>query len=243
MKELGGNTILIDATVDIKDLKKLQDKDFWALTLMNIVTELGLTYINGIEEKFNIKDSKEDGGISATAILLESHISVHTWPEHSYFRLELSSCRKDISVDKLIANIQKKIECTISVATNEWQFNNKKIPFGWHISLDLKDCNDLIQSKESLRTYVSELCRLLEMKTYGKCLIEYFGEASDKTAGYSLFQFIETSAITGHFSNAYHTAYIDIFSCKPYDYAKVIKFTSDFFGTLLIDCKCNTRYL
>lgn len=68
------------------------------------------------------------------------------------------------------------------------------------------------------------------MKKYGKTWIPYFGHKKPHTKGYSLVQLIETSSITGHFSEAKKSAYINIFSCKPYDRKKAREFTAKFFG-------------
>ncbi|MCI5219805.1 MAG: hypothetical protein D3914_11620 [Candidatus Electrothrix sp. LOE2] len=54
------------------------------------------------------------------------------------------------------------------------------------------------------------------MKAYGDPLIVHFAEHSYEAAGYSLVQLIETSAITGHFSDNNRDAYLDIFSCKEF---------------------------
>ena len=36
----------------------------------------------------------EGGGISATVLLMESHVSIHTWPEHGFFSFDLYTCGK-----------------------------------------------------------------------------------------------------------------------------------------------------
>jgi S-adenosylmethionine/arginine decarboxylase-like enzyme len=67
------------------------------------------------------------------------------------------------------------------------------------------------------------------MKQYGKTLLPYFGEKAPHTKGYSLVQLIETSSITGHFSDFWSTAYINIFSCKKYNHLIAKEFTRKFF--------------
>lgn len=66
------------------------------------------------------------------------------------------------------------------------------------------------------------------MKRYGDCQITYFGE-DEKVAGYSLTQFIETSLVSGHFADVDNSAYIDVFSCKPYNPIDAVNFTKNFF--------------
>ena len=88
----------------------------------------------------------------------------------------------------------------------------------------------VVRSARKLREFVNQMCRLLEMKKYGKTHTPYFGLNEPHTAGYSLLQFIETSSITGHFSELTNSAYLNIFSCKPFDTKLAARFTQAFFG-------------
>lgn len=106
----------------------------------------------------------------------------------------------------------------------------KKKMFGTELILDLFGCNlKIISSRKKLREYTDTLCKLIKMEKYGKPLIVYFGEKNPYTKGYSLVQLIETSSITGHFSDLWNTAYINIFSCKPFDPKITKEFTRKFF--------------
>ncbi|MCM8813314.1 MAG: S-adenosylmethionine decarboxylase [Candidatus Omnitrophica bacterium] len=117
-----------------------------------------------------------------------------------------------------------------------------KKTYGFELVMDLYGCNlDVLSSKKKLQEYVDTLCGLIEMKKYGKTLIPYFGENEEYTKGYSLVQLIETSSITGHFSEAWKTAYINVFSCKPYDHVLAKKFTKDFFQAARMKARLLTR--
>ncbi|MDD5069381.1 MAG: S-adenosylmethionine decarboxylase [Candidatus Omnitrophica bacterium] len=106
----------------------------------------------------------------------------------------------------------------------------KKGIFGHELIMDLYECDvEIITSKKKLKQYVDELCDLIKMVKYGKTLLPYFGEKAEFTKGYSLVQLIETSSITGHFSDYWKTAYLNVFSCKEYDAEKAKTFTKDFF--------------
>ena len=110
--------------------------------------------------------------------------------------------------------------------------NEKTIKiFGYHASFDLGGCNDRISSEQDLKEYAFELCKVIKMKPYGEPLIPYFGHKSKTTKGYSLLQFVETSSITGHFSEHYKSAHIDIFSCKKFDADVAMLFTKKFFDS------------
>lgn len=106
-----------------------------------------------------------------------------------------------------------------------------KITFGWELILDLYGCDpETIRSEEAIRRFPRELCKVIDMVPYGEPQTPYFGLNNEHTKGYSLLQFIETSSITGHFSEEVGAIYINIFSCKPYDRKKAERFTKEFFG-------------
>ncbi|MCK9615143.1 MAG: S-adenosylmethionine decarboxylase [Candidatus Omnitrophica bacterium] len=107
----------------------------------------------------------------------------------------------------------------------------KKV-FGYELVMDLSECDlSVMRSKKKLAEYVNKLCKLIKMKKYGKVQLPYFGLEKPQTKGYSLLQFIETSSITGHFSEYWRKSYINIFSCKPYNHRLAANFTKEFFGT------------
>ena len=102
--------------------------------------------------------------------------------------------------------------------------------YGYELIMDLYGCDiNIISSKKKLQEYTDKLCELIKMEKYGKALIPYFGKNKEYTKGYSLVQLIETSSITGHFSDNWKTAYINIFSCKKYNHLIAKKFTKEFF--------------
>jgi S-adenosylmethionine/arginine decarboxylase-like enzyme len=102
--------------------------------------------------------------------------------------------------------------------------------FGYELIMDLSGCGlNIIKSRKKLKEYVDRLCKLIDMKQYGKTLIPHFGHSEPQTAGYSLVQLIETSSITGHFSELWLKSYINIFSCRTFDRKKAAAFTKAFF--------------
>jgi len=105
-----------------------------------------------------------------------------------------------------------------------------KQQWGYHSCIDLYDCNPAtIRDAEKIKQFVAEVCRLIDMKRFGETTVVHFGE-DERVAGYSMTQLIETSLISGHFANLTNTAYLDIFSCKYYDYQKASDFAKNFFG-------------
>ncbi len=118
----------------------------------------------------------------------------------------------------------------------------KKKIYGYELVMDLEGCaKEVLTSRRKLKEYVDKLCKLIKMKPYGKTLIPHFGTKVSFTKGYSLVQLIETSSITGHFSEFWRTAYINIFSCKKYNHDLAKKFTHQFFKANGIKTKFITR--
>lgn len=106
----------------------------------------------------------------------------------------------------------------------------KKKIYGYELVMDLYGCQRrILTSKTKLQEYTDKLCKLIKMKKYGKTLLPYFGKQRAFTKGYSLVQLIETSSITGHFSDYWGRAYINIFSCRKFDHKIAREFTRQFF--------------
>jgi len=114
--------------------------------------------------------------------------------------------------------------------------------FGYELVLDLFECDKkIITSRVKLQVYVNKLCKLIKMKKYGETLLPYFGEKEEFTKGYSLVQLIETSSITGHFSDYWQTAYINIFSCRKYNHTLAQNFTREFFKAKQVNARLLIR--
>jgi S-adenosylmethionine/arginine decarboxylase-like enzyme len=113
------------------------------------------------------------------------------------------------------------MNCRLSPTGQSW---------GLLASIDLFGCNEKVNNGQAIKNYVIKLCDVIHMKRYGDCHLELFGEAGTPLAGYSMFQFIETSCISGHFSESDHSAYIDVFSCADFDPETVKAYTMEYFG-------------
>ncbi len=112
--------------------------------------------------------------------------------------------------------------------------------WGYHLILDCKGCSkESVTSKENLAVFVKTLVTAIDMKAYGEPVIEHFATHEPCATGFSLVQLIETSAITGHFVDITGDAYIDIFSCKPFDIEVAKKVINHFFTPQ----KIKTTYL
>ena len=110
--------------------------------------------------------------------------------------------------------------------------------WGYHLILDCKSCDkDVITNKEKLTNFSNELVRAIRMKKYGEPILEHFAAHDEAAAGYTLVQLIETSNITGHFSDLTGDVYLDIFSCKYFDRDEAMAVVSNLLSPQTIKAK------
>ena len=72
------------------DYEKLNDESFLRCTLNNAAKLANATVLNLISNKF------EPQGVTAIALLAESHISIHTWPEAHYSAVDIFTCGQNM---------------------------------------------------------------------------------------------------------------------------------------------------
>ncbi|MFA5271817.1 MAG: S-adenosylmethionine decarboxylase [Candidatus Omnitrophota bacterium] len=160
--------------------------------------------------------------VSANSILLTKVKDILSGSEFESLKLKKRSIEPRVNLlDKNLMDCSKRRK----------HREMKKTVFGFELIIDLSGCDlAVMSSKKKLAEYADTLCKLIKMKKYGKVQLPYFGLEKPQTKGYSLLQFIETSSITGHFSEHWRKCYINIFSCKPYDHKLAAEFTKKFFG-------------
>ena len=73
--------------IDLWEAENLDDRDLIEQALVDAVKAAGATLLHIHLHTFN-----EGGGVSGVAVLAESHISVHTWPERGYAAFDVFMC-------------------------------------------------------------------------------------------------------------------------------------------------------
>ncbi|MCA9670271.1 MAG: adenosylmethionine decarboxylase [Myxococcales bacterium] len=68
------------------DPQRLDDPDFIRRAMHSAIERAELTLLGEIEHRF------EPQGVTAIALLAESHLSIHTWPESGYAAADLFTC-------------------------------------------------------------------------------------------------------------------------------------------------------
>ena len=89
--------------------------------------------------------------------------------------------------------------------------------WGYLHCVNLYDCDsDLIKDQKYISDTLSGLCKVIEMIPHGDPYVDRFGERD--LEGVSGVQMIETSSITLHADEGENRVFVDIFSCKKFNY-------------------------
>ena len=75
------------------DYEKLNDESFLRCVLSNAAKLANAKVLNLVSNKF------EPQGVTAIALLAESHLSIHTWPEELYSAVDIFTCGKNMKPD------------------------------------------------------------------------------------------------------------------------------------------------
>ena len=75
------------------DFEKLNDESFLRCILNRASKLANATVLNLMSNKF------EPHGVTAIALLAESHISIHTWPESNYSAVDIFTCGQNMFPD------------------------------------------------------------------------------------------------------------------------------------------------
>lgn len=73
--------------VDLVKAERLDDLSHIEATLRRCVEVAGATLLH-----IHLHHFTPNGGVSGVAVLAESHISIHSWPEHGYAALDIFMC-------------------------------------------------------------------------------------------------------------------------------------------------------
>jgi len=73
--------------VDLWDGENLSDANVIDAALRRGAEEAGATLLH-----IHLHEFTENGGVSGVAVLAESHISIHTWPEWNYAAVDVFMC-------------------------------------------------------------------------------------------------------------------------------------------------------
>lgn len=73
--------------IDLWEAEHLDDIDVIEMTFRRAIKEANATLLH-----MHFHEFSENGGVSGVAVLAESHISIHTWPERGYAAIDVFMC-------------------------------------------------------------------------------------------------------------------------------------------------------
>ncbi|MCL4362732.1 MAG: adenosylmethionine decarboxylase [Candidatus Parvarchaeota archaeon] len=104
-KHVFGNLYDVDDSI-LKNLEYLKESVIAAANAGN------LHIIDIMERQFNTINSPDIGGVSIIALIVESHISLHTWPESRYATVDIYSCGNEsnpaLAFDYIVSMMKPK---------------------------------------------------------------------------------------------------------------------------------------
>ncbi|MBD5780954.1 adenosylmethionine decarboxylase [Pelagicoccus sp. NFK12] len=80
----------------------LLEKDTLETALVQSAEAAGATVVKPIFHQFS------PHGLSGVVVIAESHIAVHTWPEHSYAAIDIFTCGDPVIASRIQAEIEKR---------------------------------------------------------------------------------------------------------------------------------------
>lgn len=82
---------------------KLNDKELVLHCLKDLPDVLGMHILAGPEVYFaEGNDKKDPGGWSGFVVIMESHISIHTFPARGFVSIDVYTCKNGLSEDLIV---------------------------------------------------------------------------------------------------------------------------------------------
>lgn len=88
------------------DADALNDEPLLRNSIVEVAEIAGATVIETTSHAFIPQ------GVTALALLAESHISIHTWPEAGYAAVDIFTCGKNMDPRKCVPLLRKKLQAT-----------------------------------------------------------------------------------------------------------------------------------
>jgi len=91
--------------LELKDCNRevLNDLDFIKDCLRDTAEKIGATVVNECYYQFT------PHGISGVVIIAESHLCIHTWPEHNYAAVDIFTCGDSIKPEHAVKPLVERL--------------------------------------------------------------------------------------------------------------------------------------
>ncbi|BCU77042.1 adenosylmethionine decarboxylase [Luteolibacter sp. LG18] len=86
------------------DLARLTDGDGLRTAMLEAIATAGGTYVTDIFHQFS------PHGLSGVVVIAESHVAIHTWPEHRFAAVDIFSCSPALDQEVIIARLGEWLE-------------------------------------------------------------------------------------------------------------------------------------
>jgi len=113
--------------------------------------------------------------------------------------------------------------------------------YGKELILDIHNCDSSKFNRRSIKSYIQQLCKLIEMERCKLCWWDDYGvpleeqETEPHLKGTTAIQFIKTSNILIHTLDLLKNVYINIFSCKDFDADLAKNFSKEWFKGKIVN--------
>jgi len=113
--------------------------------------------------------------------------------------------------------------------------------YGKELILDIHNCDSSKFNRRSIKSYIQQLCKLIEMERCKLCWWDDYGvpleeqETEPHLKGTTAIQFIKTSNILIHTLDLLKNVYINIFSCKDFDTDLAKNFSKEWFKGKIVN--------
>ena len=93
--------------LDLKgcDKKLLDDLPYIKECMLEAASEIGATVIGQIFHQFSPQ------GVTGVIAIAESHLSIHTWPEHGYAAIDIFTCGTEIRPHRAAQKLMQALNC------------------------------------------------------------------------------------------------------------------------------------
>ncbi|GLR16622.1 adenosylmethionine decarboxylase [Portibacter lacus] len=92
--------------------KLLDDPEFIGTAMREAALKANATIVQQFFHQFS------PFGVSGTIVIAESHINIHTWPEHAYAAIDMFTCSDTLIAENAIEYLKEALEakeCTTSM--------------------------------------------------------------------------------------------------------------------------------
>jgi len=149
-------------TLDIIGTKKEYDSSFFEKTIYKIAKKAKVTVLEISRHKF------EPQGFTIVALLAESHMSFHTFPEHNIISFDFFTCGK-VSPAIAIDIIKKEIEHT-RIIRKEFNRDTVSLYHDIYSSAGLQKSYVVNNVLEDFTSKVGQHIEILDLEQFGKSL-------------------------------------------------------------------------